>query len=175
MPWLSITEYAKKRGVSRQWISKLIHSGWLKSATRQKGNRQQIDSDKADKILAANIDPSWSDQAKLGKTEKRSTKTDSTQEDFLAAKLRAQIARADIETMKAKAMRGEYVKRADVEKGTFDCGRALRDLMLTISERIAAFLAAEENPMKVSQVLTKEIRQGLEELTRWKMNDDGNR
>ena len=65
MAWLSITDYAKRRGVSRQRISKLVHVGRLEKATRAKGKRIEINSDKADRILAANIDPSWSEQAKL--------------------------------------------------------------------------------------------------------------
>jgi hypothetical protein len=51
-----------------------------------------------------------------------------------------------------------------MEKAAFDCARATRDKLLTISDRLCNVLAAETDPYKVRELLDTEIRKALEEI-----------
>lgn len=75
-------------------------------------------------------------------------------------KLKADRAQHDLAVVK-----GQYLPVDEVKVAAFNKGRTVRDGLLNIPNRVSSVLAAESDPLKVSQVLEKEIRQALEELS----------
>lgn len=72
---------------------------------------------------------------------------------------------------KAKKMEIELQKELgilldadDVKKVAFDTGRRVRDGILGIPDRLSTMLAAEKDPKKIHELLTKELRKALENL-----------
>jgi len=74
--------------------------------------------------------------------------------------------RALIAEIERKKLEGTVIETAEVERDAFNIGRAVRDSLLNIPDRISAILAAETDESKVSEFLTKEIRQALEVLSK---------
>lgn len=179
---LSIRAYAQHRGVSHTAVAKAIKAGRI-----SKEPDGTIDPAKADAQWARNTLPSQSLNTGAAKpaakvaTPPVSTPvaTGSTRE--LSPLLETgrisapdyQTSRAIREAYAARLAKLEYEERTsklisadDVEMRTFNLARRLRDRMQTLPRRLAAALAAEQDPRVIEQRLDDEIRQGLEELSR---------
>jgi len=101
---MSFTQYAKHRGVSKSWVSKVKGRGLLDKAIVKKNGRPKVDSKKADKILDNVHDPNFTkgsptDKVKaLGKKKKKSKKKsgsngdgrESGDQSFIAARIRSE-------------------------------------------------------------------------------------
>ena len=61
--------------------------------------------------------------------------------------------------------RGELVTVEDVKREAFALGRALRDQLMGIPDRVASMVAATNDPRQVHQLLTEEIRVALRGLS----------
>jgi hypothetical protein len=67
---------------------------------------------------------------------------------------------------RAKAEIGQLVSLEDVKKIAFARGRIIRDSMLNIPDRVSSLLADENDASKIHEILSREIREALEELSR---------
>jgi hypothetical protein len=146
---LSQRGYARHRGVALSAVQKAISAHRI--STRPDG---RIDSVRADAEWRQN-------------TLQRHGAEDDDTLDLCGLKYRK--ARAAREYYQAWLAKLEYkrrcadlVRKDEVEMATSNVLRQFRDHMLSISDRVAAQLAAEPNPLKVHALLESEIRLVLE-------------
>lgn len=177
---LSIRAYAQHRGVSHTAVAKAIKAGRI-----GKEPDGTIDPVKADAQWARNTLPSQNLNTSAAKpAAKVATPPVSTapvanrelQPPLETGRIAApdyQTSRAIREAYAARLAKLEYEERTaklissdEVEMRTFNLARRLRDRMQTIPRRMAAALAAEQDPRVIEQRLDDEIRQALEELSR---------
>lgn len=83
-------------------------------------------------------------------------------DDYRVRKRKADAEKAEFGVM---ILKGQYVKKSEVEKEAFARGRVLRDNLMNIPDRIASILAHETDEKVVHQKLTTEVRQVLEALS----------
>ena len=74
-------------------------------------------------------------------------------------------AQADLAELKLRQRQGELVLRDSVDQEWFRLTRAARDNFLNLPARTDALVAAESDRQKCFDILTREVRQILEELT----------
>ncbi|MFM2042281.1 MAG: Achromobacter phage Mano [Pseudomonadota bacterium] len=86
-------------------------------------------------------------------------------DDATKARRRLTAARARMAEIELQRAAGEVVPLADMEGAWFAAGRLTRDRLLSIPSRIAAELAACQDPHEVSIRLEAELRLALEALT----------
>ena len=179
---LSIRAYAQHRGVSHTAVAKAIKAGRI-----SKEPDGSIDPAKADAQWARNTLPSQNLNTSASKpAPKVATPAVSTpvstgssrelQPPVETGRISApdyQTSRAIREAYAARLTKLEYEERTaklissdEVEMRTFNLARRLRDRMQTLPRRLAAALAAEQDPRVIEQRLDDEIRQALEELSR---------
>ena len=179
---LSIRAYAQHRGVSHTAVAKAIKAGRI-----SKEPDGSIDPAKADAQWARNTLPSQNLNTSASKpAPKVATPAVSTpvstgssrelQPPVETGRISApdyQTSRAIREAYAARLAKLEYEERTaklissdEVEMRTFNLARRLRDRMQTLPRRLAAALAAEQDPRVIEQRLDDEIRQALEELSR---------
>jgi len=181
---LSIRAYAQHRGVSHTAVAKAIKAGRI-----SKEPDGTIDPAKADAQWARNTLPSQSLNTGAAKPAAKvatppvstSVATGSSRElqpPVETGRIRIsapdyQTSRAIREAYAARLAKLEYEERTaklissdEVEMRTFNLARRLRDRMQTLPRRLAAALAAEQDPRVIEQRLDDEIRQALEELSR---------
>ena len=179
---LSIRAYAQHRGVSHTAVAKAIKAGRISVESDGK-----IDPVKADAQWARNTLPSQSLNTGAAKPAAKvatppvstSVATGSSRElqpPVETGRISApdyQTSRAIREAYAARLAKLEYEERTaklissdEVEMRTFNLARRLRDRMQTLPRRLAAALAAEQDPRVIEQRLDDEIRQALEELSR---------
>lgn len=84
-------------------------------------------------------------------------------EDARAVATRHKAALLELELRERK---GRLVDAEKVKSAAFAQGRIVRDNLLNIPDRIASILAAETDHDRTREILTAEIRQALEELSK---------
>lgn len=162
---ISKSEYAKARGWNRSYITKLSKKGLLVEVDGK------INVGATDKRIKEAQDPAREPFRKEvkgnGKVKATRKNTGPNQE---AGDLSYNQARTERERIKAKREKIEYdlligkmVDSEEVRIAAFNRGRALRDAIFNIPDRISPILAAETDPRKVHQILFKELRVALEE------------
>nr|MDT0251913.1 hypothetical protein [Endozoicomonas sp.] len=161
MSLLSQSEFAKRQGWSRQYVGKLVKSGKI---VLVKG---KVDPEQALAVIKAQSEPS---------TELRSTRqsgtslpaapTDSRQAvDFVTARTMREAFRAKMAKMEYEEKAGKLTDASKVREEAFRAGRIVRDSLLGIPDRLSDVLAAENDPVKVRQLLVDEFESILNELS----------
>ena len=78
-----------------------------------------------------------------------------------AARTRREVADADLAELKVAELRGDLIRRQDMERTVGALAAGLRESVLQIKARLAPLLAAESDVMKVSAMLDAELRAAL--------------
>ena len=170
----TVKEYAKHRGITERSLRRYLAEGLIpEDAISKAGRVIKIDQAKADRFLDKNI---VTRKELLGK----SSPTKATPEEktrtieqagtsglgFHEARTLAQRYKAALLKIELDQKTGRLVDAEAVRVAAFNKGRAVRDSLLNIPDRISPILAAEKDQMKVADILTREIRTALEELSR---------
>ena len=161
---VSQAEYARLRGVSRQYVGQMVARGVIGLTGRK------VDTDQADAALAAIREPARPerrDDAPVVVAD--APALPQTGGDlptlFLKTRIKSEVERARLLEIKAKAEAGRYVDADAVKAAAFNKARVVRDGLLNIPDRLSAVLAAENDPARVHELLAAEIRTALEELS----------
>jgi hypothetical protein len=153
MSLISQSEWARRQGFSKQHANNLVREGKIKLVNGM------IDEDGANAVLTKTHDPALPLRRSGGQRE--------DMHDLLVkTKLKNEIERGKILEAKAKAEIGRLVSLEDVKKVAFARGRIIRDGMMNIPDRVSSLLANENNAAKIHEILSREIRTVLEELSR---------
>jgi hypothetical protein len=179
---MTVTDYAKHRGVSKAYISKIKNRGMLKGALVQKKNEryQRIDSVKADKILGENQDPNYTkgspaSQVKAqgkkggngqGKEPLEPSAPGSGDQSFIDARTWSERYKAAERKLSYEIKSGKWILKAEVRDQAFKAARLARDTFLNISPRIGAIVAGERDEGKCVEIVHKEIMEAINEYIR---------
>jgi len=145
---LSQAAYARHIGHSRQYVSKLVRKGVIKTI------EGKIDPQQADKALEDNSSPAHAVKNKEGRIPIT----------YKAAQTAKEIARAKLIQIQVREKEGSLVEIAQVQKDAFDAGRNVRDALLNIPDRISSILAGEKKEAKIRKMLTSEIKNALVDI-----------
>lgn len=177
---ISQAEFARRRGFSRQYVSRLVRQGVVRLVDGK------LDPLEADAALAAQREPArplrragggsgaTTDRAAGPASAPRTSATGVSSHGaasgdlptlLLKTRIKSEVERAKLLELKAKVEAGKYVDADEVKVAAFNRARVVRDSLLNIPDRVAAVLAAETDPQKVHALLAAEIRGALEELT----------
>jgi hypothetical protein len=85
---------------------------------------------------------------------------------LVKTKLKNEIERGKLLEAKVKSETGELISAEKVRQAMFAKGRIIRDGMMNIPDRISSLLANENDAAKIHEILMKELREVLEELSR---------
>jgi hypothetical protein len=166
---VSQAEYARQRGVSRQYVGQMVAKGIIGLSNRK------VDTAQADAALAAFREPArperrFKPDAPVQMPAALPSPAPQTHSGdlptlLLKSRIKSEVERAKLLEIKARIEAGKYVAVEDVKAAAFNRARVVRDALLNIPERLAAMLASESDERRVHQILATEIRTALEELT----------
>ena len=158
------SEYARHRGVSKQYINKLVKEGVI--PIRKKG----IDPEVADAILLARSHPMKGVERKYRTVQNRSSKGLNEERSLGIALMKLKIKN---EMMKAKLLEvqhgiasGKLMEADELEEVIFNHARPTRDLLLSIPDRVDAQIAAMNEAEEIRTLLLKEMTQAMEPMER---------
>lgn len=157
MALITQKEWSKRNGFSPPYVSKLIKKGKIPTVNGL------IDEERANDIMLCIVDPNQPAQRKYG-TE--NLKNDDLHTQFLKIKIKNETEKGKILEAKAKSEIGELISAEEVRNAMFVKGRIVRDGILNVPDRISALLATINDASQIHEILTKELRAVLEELSR---------
>lgn len=177
MAKVSKSEFARRAGCSRPYISKLLKEGRL-----QADEHGRIDFELGMRSLRRNRDPA---RDHLRRTGLGNGSAGAAAAESVPAEEAATAAAGDDRVagsyLQARAIREHYKARQEkqrfeeragvlvhvdkVKSTAFSLSRTLRDALLALPDRLAPIIAAEQDPRLVHELLSSEIRMILEQLT----------
>ena len=149
---VSFSAYAKSKNTTFSNIKDLVDKGILPIV--HSSGKRLINFDDA------NI--AWEAHVKIGEHSAANTNPNT----LIHWKVITEKFKAKKTEIEFKEKAGELVSASDVQDEAFNTAKIIRDNLLSIPDRVAHELAAEDNPNKIRNKLTDEIALALEELSR---------
>jgi hypothetical protein len=169
---ISQREYARRRGISHMAVQRAVNTGRISTV------EGKIDPDLADREWRENTDQSKPRNRITGNPKHaRIAGEPSEPMDFGAAdgasgtasgyaKARAarELYQAQLAKLELDRQRGILVRADEVRLGAFNMARKARDQLIALPERVAAILAATQDPAEVQRILEEEIERICQEI-----------
>ena len=156
---LSQSQYARRRGKSRQYIGKLAKAGVLV----MRGGL--VDAEASDQVLDGDA-PTGSAAAEVTAPESHYQEPAPVPSmaggTWHQARTADKVYQARLRRLEFEKAQGKLIDADVIRKELVDANRALRDGLLAIGPRLAPILAAEMDQKKIEAMLVKEIRRELE-------------
>lgn len=149
MALITKTQFAKKHGFSRQYVTELLRDGVL-----QEEPNGMLDEENADYALS--LKQSMSQQTRGNKNK--------LQELFIRAKLQNEIEKGKLLKLETAEKEQSLISAEKVRDTLFRKGRMIREAFMNLPDRVASVLEMKD-ARTIHITLSKEIRSILEELT----------
>lgn len=159
MSLITQVEWARRQGFSKQYVGKLINEGKIKLV------KGMIDERTANAALEMQRNPNISLKRNGSGIYEQTSEINAL---FAKTRLKNEIEKGKLLEAKVKSEIGELVSAEEVRKTAFAMGRIIRDGILNVPDRVSALLATINDASQIHEILTKELRLVLEELS----NDD---
>lgn len=180
MPLMGQREYARHRGCTLRAVQKALESGRIKTVDDGSGKRR-IDSDQADRDWERNTDETRKTMEGLGRQRMPEGATryppppeedaeepeeldgsDPSIADLRRARAAREKIRVEREQLELDQLAGRLIELDDAKRLAFTAFRTLRDAILNVPARLKDELAAEPDPLRVEQLLERELAGALE-------------
>ena len=156
MALISQSEWARRQGFSKQYVGKLIKQGKIHLID---GMIDEYTAN-AELEMKRNID-----LPRQRKNHGSYFVQDDMHNLLIKTKLKNEIEKGKLIEAEVKEKLGELVSMAEVNRVFYAKAKAVRDGILNVPDRISALLASINDSVEIHKVLTKELRQVLEELS----------
>ncbi len=144
MGYISKTNFAKKQGFSKQYVSELLRDGIL-----EEESNGMLDEDKADYALSLK-------QQNRGSRNK-------LQELFLKAKLQNELERGKLLKLETAEKEGSLISVEKVKDTLYKKGRMVRESLMRLPDRVASSLEMQDRAT-IHMVLLGEIRSLIDDI-----------
>ena len=163
---LSITDFAKVKGLSKQRISKAVQNGKLDGAIVNSGKRKLIDKDLGlelwDKTtpIAKRVNVPTQTREEL-KKQVKDMPADQIP-DFNISRAKKEFYTAELARIQVEQQKKELINAKEVEKKSFEMAVGIREAFLTLPDRVSNLFASETDATAIDGVLRKELHSCLE-------------
>jgi hypothetical protein len=159
MALITQSEWARRQGFSKQYANALIKTGQIPLVNGL------VDEDQANAILVSIRNPNQPIRRSKS-MESKIQHGDDLATLLLKTRIKNEVERGKLLEAKVKAEVGQLVSAEAVKNAMFAKGRIVRDGILNAPDRISSLLATINDAAKIHEILTKELRSVLEELSR---------
>jgi len=163
---ISLAELAMLKNVSRAAVTKKIKSGKLEGAVVNHNGKKKVNKEEAFRLWDLQSPPSKDTTVKKQLKQEINAKPIDEIPNYAESKAKrehflAELARLDVEQKK-----NELILVSDITKSSFEVGRAIRESLFNLADRLANQIAGETDPQIIHKLLTEEHRVALEQLAR---------
>ena len=151
MAFITKSEFARRHGFSKQYVTELIRTGVIQEINGK------LDEDDADYSLSLK-------QAMGREKRAKNARRSDLQELYIKAKLKNEIEKGKILKLEAAEKSQSLIPADQVRETLFRKGRVIRDALLSLPDRVASVLEMQ-NARTMHTTLVKEIRAILEDLS----------
>ena len=163
---ISMAELAKLKNVSRMAVSKKVKQGKLEGAVVNHNGKRMIHKEEAFRLWDLQALPSRDTTVRKRLKEEIDSKTVDEIPNYAESKAKrehflAELARLDVEQKKK-----DLIPVTEIKKSSFEIGRAIRESLFNLADRLANQVAGETDPQIIHKLLTEEHRAALEQLVK---------
>ncbi len=151
MTLITKSEFARRHGFSKQYVTELMRTGVLEEVNGQ------VDEDDANYALSLK-------QAIGRERRAKNVQKGNLQELYIRAKLQNEIEKGKILKLERAEKEQSLISTDKVQETLFRKGRVIRDAFLNLPDRVSSQLEMQ-SAYTIHTILTKEIRTILEELS----------
>ena len=165
---LTISDFAKVKGLSRQRVSKAVKDGKLEGAIVNSGKKKLIDKDLGlelwDSTTSIVHKPVITTQSKKELKKQIDALPDDAIPDFNTSRARKEHWQASLAQLQVQQQKKDLIAVTEFKKSSFEMGRAIRESLANLADRLASQVAGETDPQVIHKLLTLEHRAALEQL-----------
>ena len=163
---ITMAELATLKNVSRTAVSKKVKSGKLDGAIVNHNGKRKVHKEEAFRLWDLQAPPSRDKNIKKELKEEIDAKSIDEIPNYAESKAKrehflAELARLDVEQKKK-----DLIPVTEIKKSSFEMGRAIREKLTNLADRLASQIAGETDPQIIHKLLTEEHRTALEELVK---------
>ena len=164
--FITMAELATLKNVSRTAVSRKVKSGKLDGAIVNHNGKRLVNKEEAFRLWDLQAPPSKNLTVRKELKEEIDTKSIDEIPNYAESKAKrehflAELARLDVEQKKK-----DLIPVTDIKKSSFEMGRAIREKLTNLADRLASQIAGETDPQIIHKLLTEEHRTALEELVK---------
>ena len=163
---ITMAELATLKNVSRTAVSKKVKSGKLDGAIVNHNGKKLVNKDEAFRLWELQAPPSRDKSVRTQlKKEINSLPADSIP-DFAESKAKREFYLAELAKLDVEEKKKQLVSVEDIKKSSFAKGRAIREALTNLADRLSHQLAGEDDATVIHKLLSIEHREALENLSK---------
>ena len=167
--FITFADLAKLKGVSRSAVSQRRKTKILEPATVKVNGRELLNKDLALELWDKNTAPVLNQipvQTKKELKKQIDETPDDAIPDFNVSRARKEHWQAALAKLQVEQQKKDLIPVTDIKKSSFELGRAIRESLSNVADRLAPECAGETDPQVIHKLLTEEHRNALEELAK---------
>jgi len=166
---ITFADLAQLKNVSRSAVSQRKSTGVLDGAIVKHNGKTLLNKDLAMELWDKNTAPVLN-QLPIQTKKELKKQIDSTPDDeipdFNVSRARKEHWQASLAKLQVEQQKKELIPVTDIKKSSFELGRAIRESLSNVADRLAPQCAGETDSQVIHQLLMEEHRNALEELAK---------
>ena len=160
---ISLAELAMLKNVSRAAVTKKIKSGKLEGAVVNHNGRKLVNKDEAIRLWDR-ADTRVVTTVKKELKQKIDNLSADEIPDFAESKAKREFYLAELAKLDVEEKKKQLVSVDDIKKSSFAKGRAIRESLTNLADRLSHQLAGEDDATVIHQIINSEHKEALNNL-----------
>ena len=160
---ISLAELAMLKNVSRAAVTKKIKSGKLQGAVVNHNGRKLVNKEEAIRLWDR-ADTRVVTTVKKELKQKIDNLPSDSIPDFAESKAKREFYLAELAKLDVEEKKKQLVSVDEIKKSSFATGRAIRESLTNLADRLSHQLAGEDDATVIHNLLSTEHREALENL-----------
>jgi predicted DNA-binding protein YlxM (UPF0122 family) len=163
---ITMAELAKLKNVSRMAVSKKVKSGKLDGAVVNHNGKKLVNKEEAFRLWNIQAPPSKDTTVRKQLKQEIDNKTIDQIPNYGESKAKREHFLAELAKLDVEQKKKDLIPVAEIKKSSFEIGRAIRENLTNLADRLANQIAGETDPQIIHKLLTEEHRTALEQLVK---------
>tara|TARA_R100001443_G_scaffold7274_1_gene16504 strand:+ start:99 stop:614 length:516 start_codon:yes stop_codon:yes gene_type:complete len=168
---VTFKDLAKLKGVSAPAVTKKMKKDYMQPCIVNHNGQKLVNKDMALELWHGNSNIAQTPITVPAETKKELKKQiDATPDDqipdFNVSRARKEHWNASLAKLQVQQQKKELIPVTDIKKSSFELGRAIRESLSNIADRLAPQCAGETDSQVIHRLLTEEHRNALEEIAK---------
>jgi len=164
---ITFADLAQLKNVSRSAVSQRKRTGILEGAYVKHNGKTLLNKELAIELWDKNTAPVLNQlpvQTKKELKKQIDALPDDAIPDFNTSRARKEHWQASLAQLQVQQQKKDLIPVTQIKKSSFEMGRAIRESLANLADRLASQVAGETDPQVIHKLLTLEHRAALEQL-----------
>ena len=164
--FITMAELATLKNVSRTAVSKKVKSGKLDGAIVNHNGKRLVNKEEAFRLWDLQAPPSKDTTVRKQLKQEIDAKSDDEIPSYGESKAKREHFLAELAKLDVEQKKKDLIAVTEIKKSSFEIGRAIRENLSNLADRLASQVAGETDPQIIHKLLTEEHRAALEQLVK---------